>query len=206
MDWLEALVQRLADLGAWGPVLFIAIYVLAAITLAPAFLLTFSSGAVFGLWRGTMLTYIGAVLGASAVYALAAPLARWRVLRWIDRDPRVAATRRAVVKDSAWIMFLLRLSPLVPYNLLNYALALSGVTFRDYLLASVGMIPAIIMYTYYGKVAGDVTRIAAGVVPARGTEYYVMLVIGLLATVAATHLIGRAARKAMADEQLHVEE
>ena len=199
MDWLEALVQRLADLGAWGPVLFIAAYILAAIILAPAFLLTFSSGAVFGLWRGTLLTYIGAVLGASAVYALAAPLARWRVLRWIDRDPRVAATRRAVVKDSAWIMFLLRLSPLVPYNLLNYALALSGVTFRDYLLASVGMIPAIIMYAYYGKVAGDVTRIAAGVVPARGTEYYAMLVVGLMATFAATHLIGRAAKKAMAE-------
>ena len=202
MDWLEALVQRLADLGAWGPVLFIGIYILAAITLAPAFLLTFSSGAVFGLWRGTLLTYIGAVLGASAVYALAAPLARWRVLRWIDRDPRVAATRRAVVKDSAWIMFLLRLSPLVPYNLLNYALALSGVTFRDYLLASVGMIPAIIMYAYYGKVAGDVTRIAAGVVPPRGTEYYVMLVVGLIATFAATHLIGRAAKKAMGEEGL----
>src|SRR5688572_12281559 len=145
MDWLEALVQRLADLGAWGPVLFIAIYVLAAITLAPAFLLTFSSGAVFGLWRGTMLTYIGAVLGASAVYALAAPLARWRVLRWIDRDPRVAATRRAVVKDSAWIMFLLRLSPLVPYTLLNYALALSGCMIRDYLWTSVGVRPPIAM-------------------------------------------------------------
>jgi uncharacterized membrane protein YdjX (TVP38/TMEM64 family) len=202
MGWLETLVKHLADLGAWGPVLFIGIYVLAAITLAPSFLLTFSSGAVFGLWRGTLLTYIGAVLGASAVYALAAPLARWRVLRWIDRDPRVAATRRAVVKDSAWIMFLLRLSPLVPYNLLNYALALSGVTFRDYLLASVGMIPAIIMYAYYGKVAGDVTRVAAGVVPARGTEYYVMLMIGLVATFVATHLIGRAARKAMGEEEL----
>src|SRR5262245_5923136 len=175
MDWLESLVQHLADLGDWGPVLFIALYILAAITLAPAFLLTFSSGAVFGLWRGTLLTYIGAVLGASAVYALAAPLARTRVLRWVDRDPRVAATRRAVVKDSAWIMFLLRLSPLVPYNLLNYALALSGVTYRDYLLASVGMIPAIMMYAYYGTVAGDVTRVLAGVSPRRGTEYYVML-------------------------------
>ena len=202
MDWLEALVQHLADLGAWGPVLFVGIYVVAAVTLAPAFLLTFSSGAVFGLWRGTLLTYLGAVLGASAVYALAAPLARWRVLRWIDRDPRVAATRRAVVKDSAWIMFLLRLSPLVPYNLLNYALALSGVTYRDYLLASVGMIPAIIMYAYYGKVAGDVTRIAAGVGPARGTEYYVMLVVGLIATFVATHMIGRAAKRAMAEEEL----
>ena len=202
MGWLETLVQQLAGLGAWGPVLFVGLYIVAAITLAPAFLLTFSAGAVFGLWRGTMLTYVGAVLGASAVYAVAAPLARSRILGWIDRDPRVAATRRAVVKDSAWIMFLLRLSPLVPYNLLNYALALSGVTFRDYLLASVGMIPAIIMYSYYGKVAGDVTRIAAGVVPARGTEYYVMLVIGLMATVTATHLISRAAKKAMNQEAL----
>src|SRR5688572_7832929 len=140
MDWLASLVQQLADLGAWGPVLFILLYVLAAVTLAPAVVLTVAAGAVFGLWRGTLLTYIGAVLGASAVYAVAAPLARSRVLRWIDRDPRVAATRRAVVKDSAWIMFLLRLSPLVPYTLLNYALALSGVRFRDYLWTSVGMI------------------------------------------------------------------
>jgi uncharacterized membrane protein YdjX (TVP38/TMEM64 family) len=202
MDWFEPLVRRLADLGGWAPILFIGLYVLAAITLAPAFLLTVSSGAVFGLWRGTLLTYIGAVLGASAVYALAAPLARTRVLRWIDHDSRVAATRRAVVKDSAWIMFLLRLSPLVPYNLLNYALALSGVSFRDYLLASVGMIPAIVMYAYYGKVAGDITRIAAGVAPHRGPEYYVMLVVGLIATFAATHLIGRAAKKAMAQENL----
>ena len=202
MDWIEPLVRRLADLGGWGPVLFVAVYVLAAVTLAPAFLLTFSAGAVFGLWRGTLLTYVGAVLGASAVYAVAAPLARSRVLRWIDRDPRVSATRRAVVKDSAWIMFLLRLSPLVPYNLLNYALALSGVTYRDYLLASVGMIPAIMMYAYYGTVAGDVTRVLAGVSPRRGTEYYVMLGVGLIATFVATHMISRAAKKAMADEEL----
>jgi uncharacterized membrane protein YdjX (TVP38/TMEM64 family) len=205
MEWLATLVQRLADLDGWGPVLFIVLYVLAAITLAPAFVLTFTAGAVFGLWRGTLLVYVGAVLGASAVYSLAAPLARSRVLRWIDRDPRVAATRRAVVKDSAWIMFLLRLSPLVPYNLLNYALALSGVTYRDYLLASVGMIPAIIMYAYYGKVAGDVTRLAAGVEPPRGREYYLMLIVGLIATFIATSLITRAAKKAMAEQSLEVD-
>ena len=82
------------------------------------------------------------------------------------------------------------------------ALALSGVRFRDYLVASIGMIPAIIMYVYYGKVAGDVTRIAAGVAPPRGNEYYVMLIVGLIATFAATHLIGRAAKKAMAEENL----
>jgi uncharacterized membrane protein YdjX (TVP38/TMEM64 family) len=204
MEWLSPVVQQLEQFGSWGPFLFIVVYILAAITLAPAFLLTFSAGAVFGLWRGTMLTYIGAVLGASAVYALAAPLARSRLLRWIDRDPRVAATRRAVVKDSAWIMFLLRLSPLVPYNLLNYALSLSGVRYREYLLSSVGMIPAIIMYAYYGKVVGDVTRIAAGVAPPHGVEYYLMLIVGLVATFVATSLITRAAKKAMAEENVDV--
>ena len=204
MEWFGRAVQQLEEFGGWAPVLFIVIYIVSAITLAPSFLLTFSAGAVFGLWRGTLLTYVGAVLGASAVYALAAPLSRSRLLRWVDRDPRVAATRRAVVKDSAWIRFLLRLSPLVPYNLLNYGLALSGVRFREYLVASIGMIPAIVMYAYYGKVVGDVTRIAAGVAPPRGVEYYLMLIIGLLATFAATSLITRAARKAMAEENLRV--
>jgi uncharacterized membrane protein YdjX (TVP38/TMEM64 family) len=197
MDWLAPVVLRLADLGSWGPLLFIAAYVAASVALAPAFLLTFAAGAVFGLWRGTLLVYVGAVLGSSAVYALAAPLARSRLLRWVDRDPRVAAVRQAVVGRALWTMFLLRLSPLVPYVLLNYALALSGVRYRDYLLASVGMLPAIVMYTYYGKVVGDVAALAAGVAPPRGPEYYVLLAVGLAATVLATTSITKAARREM---------
>jgi len=98
-------------------------------------------------------------------------------------------------------MFLLRLSPLVPYNLLNYALSMSGVRFRDYLLASIGMIPAIIMYAYYGKVAGDVTRVAAGVAPPRGPEYYILLGVGLIATVVATTIITRAAKHAIREQR-----
>jgi uncharacterized membrane protein YdjX (TVP38/TMEM64 family) len=197
MDWLQSLVAELSRVGRWGPVLFVALYVVAAVTLAPAFVLTFAAGAVYGLWRGTLLVFVGATLGSSVVYALAVPLARTRVLRWIDRDPRIAAARQAVVDHSAWIQFLLRLSPLVPYNLLNYTLALSGVKYRDFLIASVGMLPAIIMYAYYGKVVGDVARIAVGVQPPRGPEYYVLLGIGLVATVVATTLITKAAKRAM---------
>jgi uncharacterized membrane protein YdjX (TVP38/TMEM64 family) len=197
MDWLAPVVLRLMDLGPWAPLFFILAYIVASITLAPAFLLTLAAGAVFGLWRGTMVVYVGAVLGSSAVYALAFPLAHSRLLQRIDRDPRVAAVRHALVGEGTWVMFLLRLSPLVPYNLLNYALALSGVRYRDYLLASVGMLPAIVMYTYYGKVVGDVAALAAGVAPPRGPEYYVLLVLGLAATVLATTMITKAARRQM---------
>jgi uncharacterized membrane protein YdjX (TVP38/TMEM64 family) len=197
-EWLKPIVLALADLGSWAPLIFIALYVVASITLAPAFLLTFSAGAVFGLWRGTLFVYIGAVLGSSAVYALAAPLAKSRLLRRLDRDPRVAAVRQAVVGQGLWVMFLLRLSPLVPYVLLNYALALAGVRYREFLAASVGMLPAIVMYVYYGKVVGDVAALAAGVAPPRGLEYYVLLAVGLGATVLATTLVTRTARRAMA--------
>lgn len=198
MDWLTPFLLRLAEPGPWAAVLFLALYVAATVVFAPAFLLTITAGAVFGLWRGTMLVYVGAFLGSSTVYALAAPLGRSRVLRWIDRDPRAAAVRQAVVGQGARVIFLLRLSPLVPYVLLNYVLALSGVRYRDFALASVGMLPAIVMYVYYGKVIGDVAAVAAGVAPPRGTEYYLLLGLGLAATIAATTMITRAARRAIA--------
>ena len=197
-EWLGGVVSHLSTLGPWGPVLFVLLYVVASLTMAPAFILTFAAGAVWGLWRGSLFVYIGAVFGASAVHLVAGRLARSRVVQWLDRDPRVAAVRRAVAEQGLWMMFLLRLSPLVPFVQLNYALVLSGVKYRDYVLATVGMWPTIVMYVYYGKVAGDVAELAAGVAPKRGPEYYVLLVIGLVATIVATTMVTRAAKRAMA--------
>ena len=197
MDWLAPVVLRLARLGPWGPAFFILLYVAAAMALAPAFFLTVAAGALFGVWKGSVIVFVGASLGASAVYAIAAPLGRSRWLDRITRDPRVAAVRTAVRGEGVWVMFLLRLSPLVPYNLLNYALALSGVRYRDFVIALVGMIPAILMYAYYGKVVGDVAVLAAGVAPPRDLAYYALMVVGLGATVIATSLIARAARRAI---------
>ena len=119
--------------GPWAPFIFIALYVAAAVTLAPAFLLTVAAGALFGVWRGTLFVFIGAVLGASAAYAVSVRLTRLPFLSWLDRDPRVLVVRQAVAGEGAWVQFLLRLSPLVPFNLLNYALGLSHVRYRDFL-------------------------------------------------------------------------
>jgi uncharacterized membrane protein YdjX (TVP38/TMEM64 family) len=197
MDWLGQLMVRIASMGAWAPVLFILAYVLATILLAPAFILTVAAGAVFGLWRGIVLAYVSMLLGASAVFWLASPLAQSRLLRWLDRDRRVSAVRRAVVHDGLWVMFLLRLSPVVPFVLLNYGLALSGVRYSHFVIASVGMLPTIVVYVYYGKVVGDVAKVAAGVTPPRGPGYYALLALGLAATVLATRSIARASRRAI---------
>ena len=202
MDWLAPAVIGLTQLGPWAPVLFVLLYIAAAVTLAPAFLLTVAAGAMFGIWRGSVIVFIGASLGASAVYVLASPLGRSRWMQRVTRDPRVAAVRTAVAGEGVRVMFLLRLSPLVPYNILNYALALSGVRYADFVVGLLGMIPAVVMYTYYGKVVGDVAALAAGVAPLRGPEYYALLIVGLIAIIASTTMVTRAARRAI-ERQKH---
>ncbi len=203
MDWLAPAVLRISNLGEWAPVVFVLLYIVAALTLIPASLfLTVSAGAMFGVWRGSIAVFIGASLGASLVYALASPLARSRWMQSVTRDPRVDAVRTAVAGEGVHIMLLLRLSPITPYSIVNYALALSGVRFTDFVVALPGMIPVIIMFTYYGKVVGDVAALAAGVSPSRGPEYYVLLVVGLAVTIVSTILITRASRRAI-ERQRH---
>lgn len=198
MNPLAAAALQLEALGAWGPVAFIALYVLGSILFVPGALLTLVAGAVFGLWRGVLIVFTGAVLGSSSAFAIARTLGRDRVTAWLARDERMAAVSRAVAGKGVTVVLLLRLSPIFPYNVLNYALGLSGIRYRDFLVGSIGMLPGTFLYTYYGKVVGDVAAVVAGTSPPRGPEYYVLLGMGLAATVAVTVIITRAARAALA--------
>lgn len=198
MGLLEALAARLDSLGSWAPVLFILIYIVASIAFVPGAVLTLIAGALFGFARGVPTVFIGALLGSSAAFFLSRLALRDRVARWVARDPRAAAVSRAVGEQGYRVILLLRLSPVVPYNVLNYALGASTVRYRDFAIGSLGMLPATVLYTYYGKVAGDVTAVAAGAAPPRGPEYYGLLAVGLVATVGATMAITRAAKKSLA--------
>ncbi len=100
-------------------------------------------------------------------------------------------------------MFLLRLSPVIPFNLLNYALGVTRVRLADYLVASAGMIPGTLLYVYYGKVAGEVAALAGGTGVKRGAEYYGLLALGLVATVAVTVVVTRTARRTLNEETQH---
>jgi uncharacterized membrane protein YdjX (TVP38/TMEM64 family) len=185
------------ELGAWGPVAFIAGYAVSVVLLVPAVLLTLAGGAVFGLVRGTVYVFVAAVVGSIAAFLIARYVARDMVEKRLGANPRVAAIDRAVAAQGLRIVFLLRLSPVFPFVLLNYALGLTRVRLSDYALASFGMIPGTILYVYYGKLAGDVAALGSGLAPAHGTAYYVLTAVGLVATVGATTLVTRIARRAV---------
>ena len=186
-------------LGAWGPVVFIAGYVLATVAFVPGVLLTLAAGAIFGLVQGVLYVFVAATLGASAAFLVGRYLARAAVERRIAANPRFAAIDRAVGAEGRKIVFLLRLSPVFPFNLLNYALGLTRVRFADFFLASVGMLPGTVLYVYSGKLIGDVTALASGAAVEKGAAYYAVLVLGLVATVAVTAFVTRTARRALRD-------
>ncbi|HZE89679.1 MAG TPA: TVP38/TMEM64 family protein [Verrucomicrobiae bacterium] len=184
-------------LGVWGPVVFIAGYALAAVAFVPGSILTLAAGAIFGLGWGTLYVYIAATIGSSAAFLVSRHLARAVIEKKIAGNVRFASIDRAVGAQGKKLVFLLRLSPIFPFNLLNYALGLTKVAFTDYVVASVGMIPGTILYVYYGKLAGDVAALASGAAVQKGAGYYAVLGLGLLATVVVTTLVTRTAQKAL---------
>jgi uncharacterized membrane protein YdjX (TVP38/TMEM64 family) len=197
---LPAFAARVDSLGVWGPVVFILGYALAAVAFIPGSVLTLAAGAIFGLGAGVLYALAGAVLGATAAFLVARYLARAMVEERIARSPRFAAVNEAVAANGRKIVFLLRLSPVVPFNVLNYALGVTRVRLVDYLIASVGMIPGTVLYVYYGTVAGTIATAVSGAHTGRGRGYNLLLVVGLIATAAVTAVITRIASRALREQ------
>lgn len=197
---LPGLVGWVERMGPLGPLLFVAGYAVATVALVPGSLLTLAAGAIFGLVRGTVYVLAGATTGAFAAFLVSRYLARPIVERSLASNSRVERIDRAVSGHGFKVVLLLRLSPALPFVLLNYALGLTRVRAADYLLASVGMLPGTLLYVYYGKVAGDVAVAVVGEGTPRGAPYYIVLALGLAATIAVTVLITRIARRALEEE------
>lgn len=184
-------------LGVWGPAVFILGYTMATVAFVPGSLLTLAAGAIWGIFPGVPYVFVAAVLGASAAFLAARYLARTMVERRLAGNRRFVAIDRAVGVQGRKLVFLLRLSPVFPFNLLNYALGLTSVRFVDYVVASVGMLPGSFLYVYYGKLVGDLAALAGGAAVEKGAGYYLVLALGLTATIVATTLVTRTAQRAL---------
>jgi len=196
VGYLPGFATWVNSLGSWGPIIFMAGYIGATVVFVPGSVLTLAAGAIFGLVKGAVIVFVSATVGATIAFLIARYVARQIIENRLKGNHRFAAVDNAIGKDGLKIVLLLRLSPLFPFNLLNYALGLTSVRFTDYVVASVGMLPGTFLYIYYGKIAGSVASLVGGA-PFQGTAYYVSLFLGLAATIAVTTLVTRTARRAL---------
>lgn len=199
-DLLRSALQWIESVGIIGGIAFIAIYIIATVAFLPGSILTLGAGVVFGVLLGAVYVFVGATLGAIAAFLVGRYLARGWISKKIEGNQKFAAIDKAVAKEGFKIVLLTRLSPVFPFNLLNYAFGITGVSLRDYALGSVGMIPGTIMYVYIGSLAGDLARIGTESQPTNPTIQWAIRIIGFIATVAVTVYVTRIARKALAEK------
>jgi uncharacterized membrane protein YdjX (TVP38/TMEM64 family) len=151
---------------------------------------------------GSIYVFIGATLGAIAAFLAGRYVAREWVAQKIEENPKFRAIDRAVGREGFKIVLLTRLSPIFPFNLLNYAYGVTGVSLKDYAIASVGMIPGTIMYVYIGSLAGSIATIGTETSGANPIAQWAIRIVGFIATVAVTVYVTKIARKALEREVL----
>ena len=194
---LKDALNWIALLGPWGFVLFTALYVLATVLFLPGFILTLGAGALFGVAKGSILVSVASISGATLAFLIGRYLAREWVAGKIEGNEKFEAIDQSVAQEGWKIVGLTRLSPVFPFNLLNYAFGLTQVSLRDYFFASwIGMLPGTVMYVYIGSLAGDLATLGTAQ-RARTPAEWALYIVGLIATVVLTVYITRIARKAL---------
>ena len=181
--YLPGLSAWMQTLGVWAPVVFVA-----------SFLMTMAAGAVFGVAKGSALVLLGATLGGTASFLLGRTLLRAHVAQRVAAHPTLSTVDRVIGDDGLRLMFLLRLSPAIPFVLSNYALGVTRVKTRHFVLAMPGMLPIIASYAAFG---------AAGVTTAdgRGALPMPVLALGIVATVVLGLLFARITQRALRDAE-----
>ncbi len=192
LDWIEGL-------GPVGPIVFVVIYALATVLFLPGSPLTLGAGVVFGLVQGTLCVLVGATIGANLAFLVGRYLARERVAKMIEGNAKFAAIDRAIAKEGWKIVGLIRLSPLFPFNVLNYALGLTNVSFQDNLLGTMGIAPGTFMYVYFGSLLGNTlsSMDTEATNPEADRVRLIINVVGFIITVAVTLYVTRVAQKAL---------
>jgi uncharacterized membrane protein YdjX (TVP38/TMEM64 family) len=196
-EWVTGLAQGARETGALGVAIFFAAYVVSTVAVLPGSILTLALGFAYGPVWGLAIASPASVTGATCAFLLGRTLLRDWAAHKVGGSARARAIEAAVDREGFKLVLLLRLSPLVPFNLLNYVLSLTSVRPGTYVLASfVGMLPGTLLYVYLGSLApaaAELSSAAQGDGAARTTLY----VIGLLATVAVVVIGTRAARRAL---------
>ncbi|QGJ70422.1 Integral membrane protein, DedA family [Planctomycetales bacterium 10988] len=195
---LTGLLEWVKTLGPLGPLTLGLFYVVATIFALPAAILTLGAGFAFGVIVGFITVSLASITGASLSFLISRKLARGLLLKRFANSSRFKALDEGVREHGFKIVLMTRLSPLFPFNFLNYAYGLTDIRFRDYFFASwLGMIPGTILYVYLGSAVQNIATITAEEMEG-GVGELVVFGIGLLATLVVTVVITRIARKSLA--------
>ncbi len=193
--WLEAWLPALRSPA--GAAAFVPLYALWVTLLLPGVWASMLAGALYGTVLGSLIVLLGASLGAIGGFLLARHRLRDWTRRRLQSFPTLLAIERAVSREGLKLVLLTRLSPVFPFSLLNLAYGLSEVSFRDYTIGLVAILPGTVLFCALGELAGDVARFGEVLHGDADSGTWALRALGLVATVGSIWVAGRAARRAL---------
>ena len=199
-NWFEYLTPFLQS--PLGTFLFIPLYAIWVTILLPGVWASMLAGALYGIWLGSFLVFVGACIGAEIAFWLGRTLLRGWAQRRLADLPKLQAIQKAVSREGLKLVLLTRLSPAFPFSLLNFVYGLSEVSFRDYTIGLIGILPGTILFCGLGSIAGDVASFGDVLTGNKDLASSLMRLVGLMATVSVVRLVSRAARRALQDHEL----
>jgi uncharacterized membrane protein YdjX (TVP38/TMEM64 family) len=162
--------------GIWAPLIYIALYTVATLLILPSTALNLTGGAIFGPWLGTLWTSIAAIIAAVVSFAFTRTVGRETIARRLAG--RWQAMDAEMQQGGSFYMFAIRLLPIIPYGLVNFAAGLTSIRFRDYLLGTVlGTVPGVLPFVMLGSSGLQAMR-TGDVLPLMGALGLTGLLVG----------------------------
>jgi uncharacterized membrane protein YdjX (TVP38/TMEM64 family) len=193
-EWIEALQSWLLGLGLWGVLIFTMILIVVTFLPAPDWPLPVAAGYIYGFWAFP-LTYASIAFASVLAFLAARYLLRDKIRLLLNRRRKYRTLDRAVADDGWKVVVLMRLSPIVPFNLQNYALGVTAIPFLQYLTATlIGIVPGIAIYVYFGI-------FGKGLGNGPSVLDWVLFGLGVLATVVLAMLVTRKAKTKFAERE-----
>ena len=194
---IPSIIEKTASSGPVGYLGFILIYIVSTVMMLPGSPLTFTAGALFGFWKGLILVSLSSTLGATCAFMVSRYLIRKSIEKRVLKNKKFQSIDNEINEQGWKIVILARLSPIIPFFLLNYALGITKIRFIHFIFASwIGMIPGTIVYVLMGNMGG------AFINGKKSSFEWVLLGIGLIATILVTLLISKIIKKSQAHNQL----
>ena len=190
---MERALEWIRSLGPWGPLMFILMYIVVAVLLVPASILTFGAGIVFGMVYGSLYVMLAATAASTSAFLIGRHFARGWVERKLGNNEKFKLLDEATAREGWKIVALVRLAPVFPFGLMSYGFGITRVPFWHYFAATFAMIPGTLMYIYFGTLVGDLAGLEKGIKSPTWVKWTIFVLAVIVTTYAA-----RFARRALA--------
>ena len=160
MSFFENILDFIVYLDSGlGIFFFVVVYILIVLLILPASWLSIAAGYLYGTYLGSIIVFISAFIGASISFIIAKTFFSKKVLSVVQKFPKLTLLEKIIQKGGLKLIILTRLSPVFPFSLLNYFYGLNDISYKDFSISLLCILPGTFLYCSVGSLLNDLSDV-----------------------------------------------